>query len=85
MASAFKEPIEIVGYRLRTPSVVYIFGSANKAADFTKADVKSILQVARGERKTAVGWAFFQRSSIAGQVVESQAARRTYLVASIVA
>ena len=85
MASAFKEPIEIVGYRLRTPSVVYIFESANKAAEFTKADVKSILQVARGERKTAVGWSFFLRSTIGGQVVESQAVKRVYKHEMIVA
>lgn len=85
MASAFKEPIEIVGYRMRTPSIVYVFESANKAAEFTNADVKSILQVARGDRKSAAGWAFFLRSTIGGQAVESQAVKRVYKHEIIVA
>ena len=85
MASAFNEPIEIVAYWMGGSQTVYVFDSANKAAEFTKADVKSILQVARGERKTAVGWTFFLRSSIAGQVVESQATKRVYKHEIIVA
>lgn len=78
MASAFKEPVEIVAYWMGGSKTVYIFESANKAAAFTHADVKSIMQVARGQRKTAVGWNFYLRASIAGQTVEAEATKRIY-------
>ena len=85
MASAFKEPKPILAFVVGHEHTVYLFDSANKAAAFTHADVKSILQVARGERKTAVGWSFFLRSTIGGQVVESQAVKRVYKHEIIVA
>ena len=75
MASAFKPPIRIIAHRRDNAAVVYTFDSANKAAAFTHADVKSILQVARGERQQAVGWQFYDAATIAGQVAECEAAR----------
>lgn len=75
MASAFREPIAIMAHRIGNPQIVYLFGSANTAATFTKADVKSIMQVARGQRKSALSWNFYMQASIGSQVIVCAASK----------
>ena len=67
MASAFKEPKPILAFVVGYEHTVYLFDSANKAAAFTHADVKSILQVCRGQRKSAMRWNFYFRETIDAQ------------------
>lgn len=75
MASAFKEPIPILAHRIGNPLVVYLFNSANDASVFTKADVKSIMQVARGTRRSALNWNFYMQASIGAQVIHGAATK----------
>ena len=67
MASAFKEPRAILAHVAGEDNIVYLFDSANKAAAFTHADVKSILQVCRGQRKSAMRWNFYFQETIDAQ------------------
>ena len=67
MASAFKEPTPILAFVIGHEHTVYLFDSANKAAAFTHADVKSILQVCRGQRKSAMRWNFYFQETIDAQ------------------
>ena len=67
MASAFKEPKPILAFVIGHEHTVYLFDSANKAAAFTHADVKSILQVCRGQRKSAMRWNFYFQETIDAQ------------------
>ena len=67
MASAFKEPKPILAFVVGHEHTVYLFDSANKAAAFTHADVKSILQVCRGQRKSAMRWNFYFQETIDAQ------------------
>ena len=69
MASAFKEPKPILAHVVGQDNIVYLFESANKAAAFTHADAKSILQVCRRERKSAMRWHFYFQESIDAQVL----------------
>ena len=69
MASAFKEPKPILAHVVGQDNIVYLFDSATKAAAFTHADVKSILQVCRGQRKSAMRWNFYFRETIGAQVL----------------
>lgn len=75
MASAFRDPIAIMAHRKGNSKSVYLFDSANAAANFTKADVKSIMQVARGERKTALDWVFYLQKSVGSIVIVTNATR----------
>lgn len=75
MASAFREPIRVLAWRERVPHIVYVFSSANKAALFTHADVKSILQVCCGQRRQAVGWHFCTDNTDRATIVRGMAAK----------
>lgn len=75
MASAFKEPVQVLAWRERAPHIVYVCSSANKAALFTHADVKSILQVCCGQRRQAVGWHFCTDNTDRATIVRGMAAK----------
>ena len=76
MASAFKEPKPILAFVIGHEHTVYLFDSANKAAAFTHADVKSILQVCRGQRKSAMRWNFYFQETIDAQVLAQLADKK---------
>ena len=76
MASAFKEPKPILAHVVGQDNIVYLFDSATKAAAFTHADVKSILQVCRGQCKSAMRWNFYFQKSIDAQVLAQLADRK---------
>ena len=76
MASAFKEPKPILAHVAGQDNIVYLFESANKAAAFTHADVKSILQVCRGQRKSAMRWNYYFQESIDAQELAQLADRK---------
>ena len=78
MASAFREPIQVLAWRERAPHIIYVFDSANKAALFTHADVKSILQVCSGQRRQAVGWHFCTDSTDRAMLVRATAAKLVF-------
>ena len=69
MASAFKEPKPVLAHVVGQDNIVYLFESANKAAAFTHADAKSILQVCRGQRKSAMRWDFYFQETIGAQIL----------------
>ena len=75
MARTFNKPIPILAHRNGNPKIVYTFDSANKASAFTLADVKSIMQVARGDRYQALGWDFYIKDSLTGREREQKATR----------
>ena len=76
MASAFKEPKPILAFVVGYEHTVYLFDSANKAAAFTHADVKSILQVCRGQRTSAMRWNFYFQESLDAQVLAQLADKK---------
>ena len=76
MASAFKEPKPILAFVIGHVQTVYLFDSATKAAAFTHADVKSILQVCRGQRKSAMRWNFYFQETIGAQVLLGAASKK---------
>ena len=76
MASAFKEPKPILAHVVGQDNIVYLFESANKAAAFTHADVKSILRVCRGQRTSAMRWNFYFQESLDAQVLAQLADKK---------
>ena len=76
MASAFKEPKPILAFVIGHVQTVYLFDSATKAAAFTHADVKSILQVCRGQRTSAMRWNFYFQESLDAQVLAQLADKK---------
>lgn len=76
MASAFKEPKPILAHVVGQDNIVYLFDSAARAAAFTHADVKSILQVCRGQRKSAMRWNFYFQETIGAQVLLGAASKK---------
>lgn len=76
MASAFKEPKPILAHVVGQDNIVYLFDSANQAAAFTHADVKSILQVCRGQRTSAMRWNFYFQESLDAQVLAQLADKK---------
>ena len=76
MASAFKEPKPILAHVVGQDNIVYLFDSANHAAAFTHADVKSILQVCRGQRTSAMRWNFYFQESLDAQVLAQLADKK---------
>ena len=76
MASTFNEPKPILAFVVGHEQTVYLFDSANKAAAFTHADVKSILQVCRGQRTSAMCWNFYFQESLDAQVLAQLADKK---------
>lgn len=85
MASAFKPGVPVLAWRIRAPQTVYVFDSANKAALFTHADVKSILQVCYNQRRQAVGWHFCTDGTDRAKLVKALATKLVFRNEVIVA
>ena len=85
MASAFKPPVPVIGWRKRNPEIIYCFDSINKAANFTHADAKSVMQVCKLERIQARGWCFCYDGTAGAELLKKEAKRKIFHCAVIVA